>query len=118
MPTRVLVAIVVLLVGILILGYCAWARRGGSEFARSWLGSSVHARSMDERMTILGGPAIAVLCICFAAVVAPVLDVYLVWFAAPLAIVAFGLMVIALIPIIPLPDALYPGWARKLRRRH
>lgn len=114
---RSLMTLAALLVAGLILAYCAWARHGGSALARFWMGDQLTERWRDERMTILGGPAVAALCACFAAIAAPVVGEYLVWVAAPLAVPFFVLLLVALIPFIPLPDVLYPRWARERRRQ-
>ncbi|HLR94616.1 MAG TPA: hypothetical protein VK053_08830 [Jiangellaceae bacterium] len=115
--TQVLMTLAALLVGVLILAYCVWARRGGSELARFWMGTELSERWNDERMAVLGGPAIALLCFCFAGIAAPGVGDYLVWVAAPLAVPGFLLLAVALIPFIRLPDVLYPQWARDVRRR-
>lgn len=117
MLTRALMTLAALLIAAGIIACCAWARRGGSPLARWWMGDGVTERWQDERMTILGGPAIALLCLCFAGIAAPVVGDDLMWIAAPLAVPAFLLLVVALIPFIPLPDLLYPQWAREHRRR-
>lgn len=56
-------------------------------------------------MSVVGGPAVRVLCWCFSAVALPVIGTYLLLVVAPIAVLSF----------IPIPDAVYPTWARPIR---
>ena len=69
-------------------------------------------------MTVLGAPMIGVMCLCFAAIVVPVVGPYLALVAVPVGVLAFVLFLWAIMLFIPLPDLLYPRWARPLRCRH
>ena len=75
--TRLLVASGLALVGVVLLAYTAWARRGGSPAARGWMGNEFGSGTRDERMTVLGAPALAVLSLCAAAMVLPGIGIYL-----------------------------------------
>ena len=116
--TRLLVSVALALAGIGFLAYSAWARHGGSPAARSWMGNEFGSRTFDERMTVLGAPMLGVMCLCIAAAVLPVLGRYLAWVTVPLAVLAFVPFLGALMLFIPLPDAIYPRWARPLRARN
>src|SRR5690625_8003168 len=48
--TQVLMTLAALLVGVLILAYCVWARRGGSELPRFWMGTELSDRWNRGRM--------------------------------------------------------------------
>ena len=116
--TRLLVSAGLALVGIGFLAYAAWARHGGSPAARAWMGSEFGSRTVDERMSVLGAPMIGVMCLCAAAIVLPVVGKYLAFVAIPIGVLAFFPFLWAIMLFIPLPDAIYPRWARPLRRRH
>ena len=116
--TRLLVAVGLALVGVVLLAYTVWARRGGSPAARRWMGNEFGSGTRDERMTVLGGPALAVLSLCAAAMVLPGIGIYLALAAVPLGLLAFVMLLWALMLFIPLPTALYPAWARPLRDRN
>ena len=74
-------------------------------------------RTSQERMTVLGWPAVAGLCLCFALAALPVADGLLRIPAALLSIPLFLALIITQISAIPLPEGLYPHWARELRRQ-
>lgn len=115
---RLLVSAGLALVGIGVLAYAAWARRGGSPKAREWMGSEFGSRTVDERVSVLGAPMFGVMCLCAAAVVLPVGGKYLAIAAVPIGVLAFFPFLWAIMLFIPLPNAIYPRWAQPLRRRH
>lgn len=115
--TKLLVAVALAVVGIILLVYTAWARRGGSATARAWMGTFFGSRPVDERMTVLGAPALGVMSLCLSASLLPVVGTYLALLALPLAAVAFVLFFVAQMQFIPLPNAIYPRWSRALRAR-
>lgn len=118
-PTaRLLVSAGLALLGIALLAYAAWARHGGSPAARAWMGTEFGARTVDERMTLLGLPAIGVLCLCGAMATLPVVGKYLLLLAVPLGFLALVVLLLALLQFIPLPAFLYPAWAKPLRLRN
>lgn len=116
--TRLLVAAGLALVGLFCLAYAIWTRRGRTERARAWMGSEFGSRTNDERMTVLGAPMIGVMCLCFAAIVVPVVGPHLALVAVPVGVLAFVLFLWAIMLFIPLPDVVYPRWARPLRERN
>ena len=116
--TRLLVAAGLTLVGVCCLAYAAWTRRGGSERARAWMGSEFGGLVRDERWAVLGGPSFGVLCLCCAAMLLPGIGLPLALVAAPVAVLAFALMFLSQMYFIPLPDFVYPRWARPLRERN
>ena len=116
--TRLLVSAGLVLVGIGLLAYAAWARHGGSPAARRWMSNELAGETVDQRMTVLGAPMIGVMCLCFAAIVAPIVGKYVAVVAVPVGALAFFPFLWAMMLFIPLPDAIYPRWARPLRRRH
>ena len=69
----------------------------------------------EERMSLIGFPATGVLCWCFSAVVLPVIGVYLILPLAPIAVLCFIPLIICRLDFIPIPDAVYPKWARPIR---
>ncbi|WP_341856318.1 hypothetical protein [Brachybacterium sp. GPGPB12] len=97
--------------------YVIWRRLGRSAMARRWMGDEMFPRTSQERMTVLGWPALAALCLCFALAALPVADGTLRLPAAPLSIPFFLALLVTQISAIPPPEAWYPGWARELRRR-
>lgn len=115
--TRLLVSAGLALVGLAFLGYAAWTRHGGSPAARRWMTDSPVGDTCDERMTVLGGPMIGVVCLCFAAIVLPVVGIYLAFLAVPVGVIAFILFVWVRMLFLPLPDAIYPRWARPIREQ-
>jgi hypothetical protein len=115
---RLLVAAGLVLVGIGFLVYAAWARRGGSPAARAWMGSEFGSRTVDERMSVLGAPVFGVMCLSFAMIVLPVVGKHLALIAVPVGVLAFFPFLWAIMLFIPLPDAIYPRWARPLRERN
>lgn len=100
------------------LAYCAWARRGGSPAARRWMGNEFGNEPFNERMTVLGGPMFGLICLCFSLGVLPVVGSYLMPVTFPLAALLFLVMLWALMVFIPLPDIVYPRWARPLRQEN
>ena len=66
-------------------------------------------------MSLIGFPATGVLCWCFSAVVLPVIGVYLILPLAPIAVLCFIPLIICRLDFIPIPDAVYPKWARPIR---
>lgn len=116
--TRLLVSAGFTIVGILLLAYAIWARHGGSSTARAWMGNEFGSRTFDERMTVLGAPVLGLICLCIAAGVLPVVGKYLMWVTFPVAVLLFVPFFWALMLFLPLPDFIYPRWARPLRERN
>ena len=116
--TRLLVAAGLALVGLFCLAYAIWTRRGRTERARAWMGSEFGERLRDERWAVLGAPMFGVMCLCFAAFVLPAVGIYLGLVTLPLAALFFVLFLWAMMYFIPLPDVIYPRWARPLRERN
>lgn len=113
--TRLLVSGGLGLLGILLLAYSAWARRGRSAAARRWMGDGFGSRTVDERMTVLGAPLLGAMCLCVALGVLPTVGEHLMLVAFPLAALLFLPFLVVLMLFIPLPDFIYPRWARPLR---
>ena len=104
--------------GAVLFALAIWQRRGRSPAARRWMGRGRGNPSFEERMSLIGFPACGVLCWCFAAVALPLpMDIrtYLTLIAAPIAVLAFVPLLICRLSFIPIPDAVYPKWARPIR---
>lgn len=117
MDDDVLLSTVLTAVGLALVVYYVWARRGASARARWWMGDGPVARPNGERMTILGAPAVALMCFSSAGIAAPVGGGALVAALLPLALLSFAGVLIGRMSSIPLPDVLYPRWAREEHRR-
>lgn len=117
MTPHPLLALAASLIAVLICAYVIWRRRGRSALARRWMSAGLFPSSSQERMTVLGWPALAGLCLCFALAALPVADGALRLPAALLSIPFFLALLITQISAIPLPELLYPRWARERRRR-
>lgn len=116
--TRLIVSAVLTLVALSMLGYCAWARHGGSPRARQWMdGHAGGWNWFDERMTVLGAPAVALICLCVAASLLPVVGRYLLVITIPVGFLLLIPVLVTILPFIPLPGFLYPRWARPMLRR-
>lgn len=115
---RLLVASGLTLVGLLLLLYAVWARRGRSPRARAWMGQGWGSRHRDERMTLLGVPIVGMYCLCGAAVA--MAD------GSPLVLLGAVLVGVLLAPPAVLvfmtwfrvPTVVYPRWARPLHRQN
>lgn len=116
--TRLLIAGGFALVGVLLLVYVVWARHGGSPAAQAWMGNDFGSRTVDERMTVLGAPMLGLICLCVAAGVLPVVGKHLMLITFPLAGLLFLPFFWAAMLFLPLPDLIYPRWARPLRERN
>ncbi|ASO17861.1 hypothetical protein FHR81_005350 [Actinoalloteichus hoggarensis] len=114
---RLLIAGGTTVVGILLLAYSVRARRGGSASARQWMGDGFGERTVDERRTVLGAPLLAVMCLCLVLGILPTVGEYLMLVTSPIAALLFLPFLVVLLPFIPLPNLLYPRWARPLRAR-
>ena len=117
MTPHPLLAISAAVIAALICAYVFWRRRGRTALARRWMSEGMFPSSSQERMTVLGWPALAGLCLCFALAALPGTDGALRLPAAILSIPLFLALLIAQISAIPLPELLYPRWARESRRR-
>ena len=115
---RLLVSAGFALVGVLALAYAIRARLGRTPAARRWMGNEFGAFTTDERMTVLGVPCLGILSLCVAASILPVIGLYLLLITAPVGLVALLGVVWARMLFIPLPDVIYPRWARPLRDRN
>lgn len=115
---RLLISVGSLVIGVLSLIYAAWARHGGSDRARAWMGDEFGERLRDERWAVLGSPSFGLLCLCFGASLLPMVGLWLALIAVPVGILAFGLLVLSAMYFIPLPTLFYPRWARPLRERN
>ena len=111
-----LLAVAAVLLALVISVYVIRRRLGRSAMARRWMGDGMFPRTSQERMTVLGWPALAGLCLCFALAALPVADGTLRLPAALLSIPLFLALLITQISAIPLPEGMYPHWARELRR--
>ncbi|WP_114855148.1 hypothetical protein [Brachybacterium sp. YJGR34] len=118
MGIQLLVSAGVALLGLGFLAYSAWARHGGSPVARQWMGTEFGPRTRDERMTVLGAPMLGVMCLCFAASALPLVGPYLMIAALPVGALCLLLFLASLLWFVPLPDIIYPRWARPLRARN
>src|SRR5699024_8621120 len=125
MAQREVGTLVFLGAGLVILALVVWARRGRSHRAGSWM-STAPGDMRTERMVILGGPVCGLgLLACGAIALPPPAfaltligrEVTAITTAAGMAM--FGLLALPLLYwvliFIPLPDALYPRWARDVR---
>ena len=112
-----LLALAAVMIALAIVVYVIWRRLGRSTTARRWMGDGMFPRTSQERMTVLGWPALAGLCLCFALAALPVADGLLRIPAALLSIPLFLALLITQISVIPLPEGMYPRWARELRRQ-
>lgn len=125
MSEREVGTLVFLAAGLLILAPVVWARRGGSYRARSWMYTPL-GQMRTERMVILGGPVCGLGLLAFAALALP--PQAFGWAFVSTEVLAFitaagiGLLALLVLPLlywllifIPLPDFLYPPWAREVR---
>src|SRR5690625_118168 len=112
---RLLLSAGAAVIGLAFLAYGAWARHGGSPGARRWMGNEFGNEPFNERMTVLGGPLFGLICLCFALGVLPVIGRYLMLVTFPLGALLLLVMLWTLVVFLPLPDLVYPRWARPLR---
>lgn len=115
---RLLICSISGVIGLMLLAYTVWARIGASPAARSWMGNEFGSFTREERMAVLGAPALGVICLCVCAGTAPMLGRYLAWVAVPVTVLAFIPLLWAMLTFIPIPAFLYPGWARPLKERN
>lgn len=102
------------LVGAGFAWYAIWARRGRSERARTWMANGRRTDSRDVRMSVLGAPAAAGF---FMVGGLGMLVGGRLLTIAGLLMVGFSLLVLVAWPMtfIPIPDWVYPRWARSSR---
>ena len=112
---RLLFSAAAFVVGAALFAFAIWQRRGRSPAARRWMGRGRGNPDFEERMSLIGFPATGVLCWCFSAAVLPVIGVYLILPLAPIAVLCFIPLIICRLDFIPIPDAVYPKWARPIR---
>ena len=112
---RLLFSAAAFLVGSALFALAIWERRGRSPAARRWMGRGRGNPLFRERMSVIGMPAGGVLCWCFSAAVLPVIGTYLMLVVAPIAVLCFIPLIICRLDFIPIPDAVYPKWARPIR---
>lgn len=105
-------------VGVLSLAYSVWARIGGSAAARHWMRRGPRRDIPQERMALLGIPALGIGSLALAASLLPSVGPYLLIVTAPLMLLMFALLIWARLSFTPFPDALYPGWARRIRQQN
>ena len=74
MTPHPLLAISAAVIAALICAYVFWRRRGRTALARRWMSEGMFPSSTQERMTVLGWPALAGLCLCFALAALPGTD--------------------------------------------
>lgn len=102
-----------------------WARRGRSYRARSWMYTPAGSLR-TERMVIFGGPTCGLGLLALAAIALPPHAFGLALLgsevAAAAAAAGFVLLILLVLPLlywvllfIPMPDFLYPRWAREVR---
>ena len=113
--TALLISAASFVVGAASFTLAIWERRGRSPAARRWMGRGRGNPLFRERMSVIGMPAGGVLCWCFSAAVLPVIGVYLILPLAPIAVLCFIPLIICRLDFIPIPDAVYPKWARPIR---
>ena len=113
--TALLISAASFVVGAAFFALAIWERRGPSPAARRWMGRGRGNPLFRERMSVIGMPAGGVLCWCFSAAVLPVIGTYLVLVVAPIAVLCFIPLIICRLDFIPIPDAVYPKWARPIR---
>ena len=113
--TALLISAASFVVGAAFFTLAIWERRGRSPAARRWMGRGQGNPLFRERMSVVGGPAVGVLCWCFSAVALPVIGTYLLLVVAPIAVLSFIPLIICCLSFIPIPDAVYPKWARPIR---
>lgn len=116
MSQRSVVAVVLLLAGIVVLAVTLWARSGASPLARSWMSSGPAEEWMQERVVVLGAPILGVILLCAAALAAPGEIAVLRWPAIIVLVLLILPVLYFIAAFIPLPDLLYPKWARAVRR--
>ncbi|HIZ35297.1 MAG TPA: hypothetical protein H9815_05930 [Candidatus Ruania gallistercoris] len=125
MSEREVVTLLFLAVGIVILSVTIWAWRGRSFTARRWMYRPMGGK-ITERAVILGGPICGLGSLGLAAIALPPHAFGLAFIGYELAattrtagVVLLVLLVLPLLywflKFIPLPDVLYPGWAREAR---
>ncbi|MCW2777464.1 MAG: hypothetical protein JWN17_1189 [Frankiales bacterium] len=105
---------VLLLTGLLLLALSVWSRRGRTDGARWWVGTT-----LAERGVLLVFPGLAVVLLSAAGLQGyePVVHAGRLWFGLPLAL---GLLVCAYGTVgLPLPRGVEPAWlvARRTRAR-
>lgn len=126
MSGRDWVCIALLAGGLLILAITGWARRGRFRAARAWMHTPL-GEMRTERIVILGGPVcgFGILALGIAAIPehafgADVVDADLHGITTAVALAILAVLVVPLLywilVFLPLPDVLYPTWAREIRR--
>src|SRR5699024_2526088 len=115
---RLLLSAGAAVVGVGFLAYCAWARRGRSPAARRWMGNEFGNEPFNERMTVLGGPTFWLICLCFSLGSLPGGGRYMMLIRLPLGALLLLVRFWALMVCPPLPDIVYPRWARPLREEN
>ena len=133
MSEREVGTLVLLAAGLAVLGATAWARRGGSYRARSWMynppppSHSLH----DERVVIFGGPTSGFGLLAFGGILLPpesfggLVPEEVAGLASLAGVALLPLLLVPLawwvLGFIRIPDAFYPRWAREVlddRRRY
>lgn len=111
-----MISLLLVVGGLLLLGYSLWSRHGGSRAARHWIDAPPAENWMLERIVLLGAPVAGLALFAIAAIVT-FQDI------PPLRNLAIGMLALLLLPalyfmiaLIPLPLALYPTWARDVVR--
>lgn len=101
----------------MLLALTAWTRAGASRAARAWMATGPIEQWMLERVVVLGMPLLGAVLLCASVLAAP-------WEIPALRLCAIGVLVILVIPtvyfiltFISIPGALFPRWAREVRRR-
>lgn len=110
-----LISAAAFVLGAVLFAVAVWQRRGRTTAARRWMGRGRGSPEFEERMSLIGFPACGVLCWCFAAMALPMFPDYLLLVIAPIAVLAFIPLIICRLDFIPIPDAVYPKWARPIR---
>lgn len=125
MSQREVGTLVFLAAGAIILAFWVWALRGGSYNARRWMYTPLGSER-TERMILFGLPVCGFGLLAFSAIALPErafgLDVVSMEVVAVASIAGVVLLAALVVPLvywtmrfIPMPDLLYPRWAREVR---
>lgn len=116
MTQRTIICIILILPGLLLLVYTAWARHGGTPGSRHWLPAPPAENWQLERIVVLGAPSIGLLLITIGAMALPSATPVLRWIGVPVLVMLLIPLAWFIIAVIPVPVALYPRWARQTVR--
>lgn len=115
MNSGLIAAALLFVLGTIFLIYYAWARAGRTPRARRWMGEGLGERIRDENFAVIVSPTGWLGCWATAVVVLPASG-------GVARVAAIGLLAVLFIPLLagglflPMPNFLYPRWARERRR--